>query len=82
MPGTGVIFENIHSPPPGAGIQNIFRNFRTSKNVIRVVKYVHKISRPKRPTMRLHGRVKRDCRQILSELGSKYRFKAEFSMNW
>jgi hypothetical protein len=48
-------FRKYSFSHPGAGIQNIFRYFRTSKNVIRVVKYVHKISRAKRPTMRLHG---------------------------
>jgi hypothetical protein len=40
---------------PVARIQNIFRNFRTSKDAIRVVEHVHKISKAQRPTMRLHG---------------------------
>jgi hypothetical protein len=58
-------FRKYSFSHPGAGIRNIFRNFRTSKDVIRVVEYVHKISRAKRPTMRLHGRVKRDCHQTV-----------------
>jgi hypothetical protein len=69
-------FRKYSFSHPGARIQNIFRNLRTSKNAIRVVEYVHKVSRVKISAMRLHGQVKRDCHQASSDLGSKYRLKA------
>jgi hypothetical protein len=75
-------FQKYSFSHPGAGIQNIFRDLRTSKDVIRVVEHVRKISRAQRTTLRLPGRVKWDCHQTSLDLGSKYPLKPEFSMNW
>jgi hypothetical protein len=79
--GTRVIFENTHFPTLALGFK-IYPGASGPQKMSRVVEYVHKIAKVKGATMSLHGRVKRDSRPASSDVGSKYRLKAEFAMNW